>query len=182
MTRLVFTFIIAIIVGLLVQGTFIKTIYPLATAPDILLVLVVYIALQYRSVGGLISAFFIGIFADFASGQFIGLNSGGSVIAFCFVSYLANKMYAEKNLALVILTFFCSIAKSLTQALMFILYVDINILSGTGIQLMFIEAILSALVAPIVFWSLRISGGYKSSSRSQFQVRAKRRSMFSGTR
>ena len=150
------TFItVAALMGLLIQATLVHSIYPAAVAPDFILVIVVYLSLTRRNVWGLIGAFFLGVLADFASGQFIGPNAAGSVIAFYVSAIVAEKIYADRGLAVVILSFIASLAKTLTVAAMLAIYLHIDFLGWKVLRVVIYEALLSALIAPILLGLFR---------------------------
>lgn len=151
MIRTILTYAFVCLLGLFIQGALIKSLFPSASAPDFLLVIVVVLALRHPQVAGLIGAFCVGLAGDFAAARFIGPNAAGSVVAFVLVMFFSTKVYAERGIALGMLTFFASIAKSVTQLLMLNLYVSVDLLTSEGIKIVFIEAVLSALVAPFVF-------------------------------
>lgn len=144
---------VACLFGLFLEGSVIHTALPLATAPDFILILVVLLALHTHSVPGVLGAFALGLFADFASGKFVGPNAAGCVVAYCLVSAIASRMYADKALAIVLITFLCSVAKSSMFALMQFIYVE-NVFQEVvwmdmGRQIVW-EAVLTALLAPVL--------------------------------
>ena len=150
MVRTIFIFSIACILGLLVQATLVHAIFPSAIAPDFILVLVVFLGLKHNSVLGVVGAFMLGVAADFASGQFIGPNAAGCVVAFSLVLIVSKKVYAEHLVAVMFLTALCSFAKGLTQALMFLIYLKVDFFTGEIFRLIMIESTLSGIVSPIV--------------------------------
>ena len=153
MLRTSIVFLIACLLGIFVQSTVIKATIPSATVPDIILVLVVIIALNVRSLAGLFGSFALGLLADFASGQFIGPNAAASIVVFGLVGTIASRVYADRSFALMILVLLCSIAKSLTVLLMYMLYLNepaIEAWQSIVLERAVVEAVLSAVVAPLV--------------------------------
>lgn len=154
--RVVFTFLFFTLIGLLINATIFHTTFPSSTAPDFILILTVALAFYYPEKGGLILAFLLGLFADFASAQYLGPNAAGSVIAFCFVGLIANRIYADKFFAVMIITFVCSLAKLLTMLLMYYVYLLESFDSFLPLlKTVFFEAALTALFAPLVLKILR---------------------------
>ena len=144
--------------GLFIQATLIHSAFPAAVAPDLLLVLVVLLALHQRSVGNVILSFFLGVLADFASGQFIGLNAAGMVVAFALVGLISSRVYAERSFAIALITFLCSLVKSLVCLLMLFVYAGAETVASNLWQVVLFEAILSAVSAPLFLVLLQWSG------------------------
>lgn len=160
MIRLIIVFLVACFVGLFIQAALVHSSVPAAAAPDFILVLVVIIALNYQTVPGMLGAFCLGLLADFASGQFVGPNAAGAIVAFSFVGILASRVYADKGLAVMVITFLSSLAKSAVYALMHALYVNgatDELMQMKVFQLILLEALLSGLVAPIVIRLLSLT-------------------------
>ena len=143
-------FVVLSLFGLFVQGALIHSFFPSAIAPDIILILIVILARQSHTLPALLGAFFLGLLADLASGVLLGPNAAGAVVAFGLVGAIARRVYAERYIAVVILTFVCSAAKSLTAVLMVVLYVGKWTLPQDALRVVLIEAAASALLAPVV--------------------------------
>jgi rod shape-determining protein MreD len=154
--RLAFIFLFWIVIGIFIQATLVKSYSPSALAPDVLLILVVSIALYFRSIPGLLACFFIGLTADFASAQFVGPSAAGSVVAFCMVIFLSHKVYADKIFAVMLITFLCSIAKSAMFILMLVAYLGLTLWDGEVVKTILFEALLTAAFAPVVLKLLRL--------------------------
>ena len=150
MIRLALLYLIAALLGLFIQATMIHSSFPAAPAPDLILVLVLILAITYRTVPGLIGAFLLGLLADVASGQFLGPNAAGALVAFGIVGVLASRVFADRIVAVVFIAFFCSLAKSITVITMFTVYLNDNLLGRDLIDIVLLEAAFSALVAPLV--------------------------------
>lgn len=150
MIRLAVTFFIAGLIGLLIQATMLHSVSPTIIAPDVILMLVIFIGLSYQSALGAVGSFALGILADFASGKYVGPNASGCLFAFLLVVVVSKKVYAERWVAVTILSFFCSIFKSLTYISLMATYVSSSFFAGTELRRMFFEALLTALFAPIV--------------------------------
>ena len=153
--RLIFVFLVAGLTGLMIQATLVHSSFPAAVAPDFILILTVAVALYYHNVPGLVGAFALGLLADFASSNYLGPNAAGCVVAFCLVGLIANRVYADKVIAVFILSFVCSVAKTATAFLMLYFYVDGFFLPAGGIRSAMLEGLLSAFFAPIVLQMLR---------------------------
>ena len=150
MIRLILTFLFVAFIGLFIQGGVIKSALPGAVAPDMMVVLVATIGLRYRSIPGLLGAFSLGLLEDFASGQYVGPNAAGVVVVFLLSGLIANRVYADKGVALFLIVFMCSLAKSLARVSMILLYVGRIAPDNDALWVILSEALLSGICAPIV--------------------------------
>ncbi len=159
MAKRIVVFFVAAVIGLWVQGSVMHTIAPSPSAlvPDLILILVVYIGLHYKKLLGLFSAFFLGICLDFASGQYVGPCASGMVLAFYSVVTISEKVFAERILALFILTITASFMKSLMYLFMLFIYVKGDYFTLEVLTHIGLEALFTAIFAPFVIMGLRAS-------------------------
>lgn len=155
MLRVVAVFVVSAFIGLLINATLVHSSFPGSIAPDFILILSVAISFFYHTPLGVVGAFLLGIAADLASGLYIGPNAAGCVVAFCLVGMIANRVYADKIVAVFIITSICSVAKSFTFLLLVFLYVPDRVLPEDILRLVLAEALLSGLVAPLVLRAIR---------------------------
>lgn len=166
MFRLAATFLFVAFVGLFIQGGIIKSALPAAVAPDMIVVLVATIGLRFRSVPGLLGAFCLGLLEDFASGQYLGPNAAGVVIAFLLSGLIANRVYADKGVALFFIVVFCSLAKALTRLSMLLMYVGTVRPDQDALWTIVFEALLSGVCAPIIVKLMFGRSGWLASKRT----------------
>lgn len=157
MMRQVAAFFIFGMLGLGIQATVFHSSFPDLPAPDVILILVVGISRLHHTRLGVLGAFAMGLLADFASAQYLGPNAAGCIIAFLFVGLIANRMYADKVIAIFFITLGSSLAKSLTAIIMFTLYLPAFTLPPNGLKIMLLEALFSAILAPFILRFLRVN-------------------------
>ena len=160
MIRVLVAFTALCFAGLFIQASMIHSTAPSAVAPDIILILTVILALYFRSVFALVGAFSLGILADFASGLYLGPNAAGCVIVFHVVGAIASRVYADRGFAVGLITFLCSLIKSLVCITFYLFYVEaayLDLLKLTVLRLVFLEALFSGLVSPLVLKVLVLS-------------------------
>ena len=167
--RPILIFLLAGLAGLFVQSTLVHSSMPTVAAPDFILILVVYVSRTLHTPWGALAAFALGLLADFGSAQYLGPNAGGCLIAFAVVGLIANRVYADKVIALFVITFVCSIVKSCFALLMLYVYVNEFTFAGDVFRMVLIEALLSGLISPLVMRALgkRASGASRSTGRFQ---------------
>lgn len=161
------------IFGLFLQSSVFHTFLPGSVMPDLICILVLGLALQSRSVAGLFGAFLLGLVLDFGSARYVGPNAGGAAAAFFIAVYVAERVYAEKGVAVLLLAFLCSLAKSSIVNLHLFFYAPGAEVTSNLFVTVILEALLTALFAPFVLWLLRkfqaepgIATRQSSSSRS----------------
>ena len=154
MMRLVATFAVLLVLGLLVQATLVHSLFPSAIAPDFLLMLVFFLGIHHKSPLGAFGAFLLGVVADLASARFIGPNAAGAVIAFAFVAYSSGHMFAERGAISGILAFFASLVKSIVFLTMMRFYAGISF-PIEEVTTVLLEALFTGILTPIALGLLR---------------------------
>ncbi len=155
MIRAIIIFLLFALVGLFIQSSVIHDSFPSALAPDFILILVVHLGLRFRTVPGLFGSFALGLLADFASGQYVGPHAAGAIVAFCLSGIIANRVYAEKNFALMLIAFLCCLAKSMTFIALLLLYRGAIWSGHELVSSLLIEAALTGFLAPFMLAALR---------------------------
>jgi rod shape-determining protein MreD len=157
MLRVFLVYSFVILLGLFFEGSVIANFIPNAVVPDVLVVMAVYVALRFRTLPGLIGVFLLGIIADFATAIYVGPNAAGTVAVFVLTGILANRVYAERIFAIVLISFVCSLCKSTVIVSLLYYYVNpdwnLIILGRT----MVFEALATACIAPIVVKLLQLA-------------------------
>lgn len=170
------TFIVyslVIIFAIVVEGDIIHGAFPSFPAPDFIFILVLMLALRERSLKALWLAFFLGLVGDFASGEYLGPNAAGCVVGFWAVSLIAEKIYAERGFAVVVIGFLGTLAKSITAngLIWFQLKIDFSFVEWAKIAGG--EALLTAIFAPLVIgfvsWATKGKSRNISSVSSSYQ-------------
>lgn len=149
MIRTAVIFLALLLFGLFIQATFIHGLFPSAPAPDFLLILVVMLGLNYKSPGGALGAFILGILADFASARFVGPNAAGAVLAFYFVVVISGHTFVDRGAIGGLVAFVACCVKSISFLLMRWIYVGVSP-AMTDVTALLIEAVLTGVLAPFV--------------------------------
>ena len=145
--------LIAAVGSVLLETTILHAL-PLGTiAPDLLVVLCVYLALHEHTAAGTLGAFLLGYFADNFSGNVVGLQAFAMTLVFVLVYSLARQLWMDNVVANVAVVFMASVLKALAVAALLAFYLARDNaypwprLFGT----MWIEAGIAALFAPFIF-------------------------------
>lgn len=150
MGKTVLLFFVAFVCGIFIQATLLHSVLPDIVAPDLLVILSVFLGLRARNSTAAIGAFIIGLGADFASAKFLGPSAAGSVVAFAATVFVANHFFSEKWFTVLFTTLIASFAKNLTQALVLAAFTEINLFQWQFLTTALLESSLTAACAPIV--------------------------------
>lgn len=154
MIRVIAVFTVTALLGLATNASLIHSTAPFAIAPDFILILAVILGFYQQNAGGVVGAFLLGLMADFGSAQYIGPNAAGCIVAFRLVGLIANRIYAEKAVAVFIIVFICSVVKSAGYLTVVYLYAS-TIGSEDLVQIILYEALFTGLAAPLVMWAIK---------------------------
>jgi len=145
-------------VGLLLQSTVFQVLPFGHAVPDILLVVNVYLALHFHTVGGAAGAFLLGYVQDSASGSPAGLNACGMLVVFVLVYLTCRRLWVDNFVSKVVLVFLASLVKTVVVFSLLAAFTSSAGAWRTFPLALVSHALLAALVAPPVFWILASSG------------------------
>lgn len=117
-------------------------------SPDFLLVLVIALAFLMQNAAGVIVAFFLGLLSDLSSGVYLGPFAASYVCVFCFAGAISRRVFADKFIAIMGITFMSCLVKSLVLTLFIYYFTENSILN---LKTYLIEAALCTLISPLVF-------------------------------
>lgn len=154
MIRSIIVCVSAALLGLFIQAGIIHSTVVNAPAPDIILILIVFLSIRHQTPMSVIGCFVLGLLMDFASAQFLGPNAAGAVVTFILVGFICSHVFAERSLMIMLIVFISSVCKSFVLLGMSIIYLE-NGFEKTcqidSLKLLLAEAIFTALLSPIVF-------------------------------
>lgn len=147
-------FIIAIIglLGILVQGTLLRTIFPVGYLPNFLVAVLVFLALAEVSVGGVLLAGFLGLLLDLFSSQFIGPWIGSFIIVYAVFALFSTRIYIGSMLIFSLAVAVAALLSSLVYLFMVLPYMEVY---QSALLIALYESVLSGLVAPFVYLILK---------------------------
>ena len=149
------------IVAMVLQTTVFPSIPALPVAPDLMLVLAVYLGVFHRNMGGALGAFLLGYFMDAFSGVRLGVNAFAFTLVFAGVQLVARSIWVQGSVPVMAVVFVAGAARGLVTLAI------LTLAGGTPLWhdvlwYTVIEPIAAALVAPAVFamvqWEKRALG------------------------
>ena len=158
--RLFLLFFLVAIFVLLLQTTLLHLLPISPVVPDLTLVLCVYLGLYHPTVGAALGAFLLGYSIDIVSSRIIGLNAFAMSLVFLTVYFSSRAIWLQNPLVTSFVVLFASLVKGVALVLVSAIFVSIEgFWIGAGWYIIK-EALLAALLAPVVFALLRRGESY----------------------
>lgn len=142
---------VAAAAAVVLQTTLINTFQLGAAAPDLLLVLCVYLGLHQHSVGGAVAAFCVGYLQDSVSGSATGLNAFAMTLVYLFVYLTSSRLWVDNLVSRIAVVFLASIVKTLGVMLLVAVFLSVDGVWSTAAHRLFVQAAVAAAVAPPLF-------------------------------
>jgi rod shape-determining protein MreD len=138
-----------------IQGAVVRSfVSDYGVVPNLILIIVVYLAFHEVNSFGAFLAFLVGFEFDLFSGIRLGPWAGSCVLVFGLLACFAQRMFVESALATVVAVFFSSLAASIVYLLC---TYELHPLTSGRVLIILVEALFSAVLAPVVFRVLRVA-------------------------
>jgi rod shape-determining protein MreD len=157
MLKTILLFFVIFVLGIFFEGTFVKAIFPQFVMPDLVIVLVIFLALKQRDLQGLIASFFLGLGNDFASAIYVGPHAAAFVCVYVFILSTSSRIFAEHAVALFSLGALAVVVKWCVIGAILSVYTTDNIFQLQFLLIVICEAILTGIMTAIFFRLLRSS-------------------------
>lgn len=149
------------IVAMVLQTTVFPSLPWLPVAPDLVLVLAIYLGVFHRSMGGALGAFLLGYFLDAFSGTRLGVNALAFTLVFAGVQLVARSIWVQGSVPVMVVVFVAGCVRGL------LMITILTLAGGTPLWhhvfwYTVVESVAAALTAPTVFavvhWEKRALG------------------------
>jgi rod shape-determining protein MreD len=167
--RLFLLFFLVAIFVLLLQTTLLHLLPISPVVPDLTLVLCVYLGLYHPTVGAALGAFLLGYSIDIVSSRIIGLNAFAMSLVFLTVYLSSRSIWLQNPLVTSLVVLLASLVKGAALVLVSAIFVSIEGFWIGAAWYIIREALLAALLAPIVFALLRRGESYVDRFRAPAQ-------------
>jgi rod shape-determining protein MreD len=152
---------IAGVVSMLLQTAVFPVLLPASLAPNLLLVLVVYLGVHQFGAPGAIGAFVLGYFLDTFSGTLLGLHAFAFTTVYLGVHHVARVLWTEGGLPAVLIAFSAACAYAfLVLAITSLAAAVGRVVWVHGLRHAALEAVVAAAITPVVFgilsWEQRL--------------------------
>ena len=140
------------VLALLIPGTVLRTVFPQLVAPNLLAVLLVWVAFHEVSALGALLAFLLGLELDFCSGTLLGPWAGAYAAVFGLLVLSSKRIFIESPSVVFIAVFAAVLLSSGIYHVMLVLIYGAARLEVFGaLTTALLEAGASAILAPILF-------------------------------
>ena len=140
--------VILTLLAVTVQGSLLRFVLPEFAIPNLVVIMVVFLGFYEVTAFGALLVFIIGIEMDLCSGVLLGPSAGAYSITFGVLAALSTRLFVESGFAVVLAVFGSSILSSLVYLL---LVFQFSPSAGRSFSIIFLEALFTAIVAPIFF-------------------------------
>jgi rod shape-determining protein MreD len=149
--RSLLVFAVAGVLAVVVQTTLVQRLPFLPAAPDLIVILCVYLGLHYHSAGGAVGAFLLGYLLDTFSGAVPGLYSLTMTLVFGMVYLLSKRLWMENPMSNIAAVALGSAVKIVTVVLYFAVAATRSVSWWVVVRTLTVEALLALVCAPAVF-------------------------------
>lgn len=115
-------FAVTILVALVVQASVLPVFLEKSFRPDLLLIIVVYVALRGSFETGIPLSWMLGLLKDVFSGLYLGLNAFTFLIIFLIIKSVAERLYAESSFLFVITVGVATVASMSGNLLLLLMF------------------------------------------------------------
>src|SRR5258708_33550801 len=164
--RLFLLFFLVAIFVLLLQTSLLHLLPISPVVPDLTLVLCVYLGLYHPTVGAALGVFLRGYSIDIVSSRCIGLNAFAMSLVFITVYLSSRSIWLQNPLVTSLVVLLASLVKGAALVLVSAIFVSIEGFWIGAAWYIIKEALLAAVLAPMVFALLRRGENFVDRFRS----------------
>lgn len=140
------------LISILVQGTVFKSVIPGFFAPNLLLVLLVYIAFYEVSAFGAVLAFLLGLEFDVHLGMLLGPWAGSFVLVFGILALLSQRIFVQSSLVVFIAVLVSCLGSNIFYLGLRYPFIPVG---WEAVSTVVYEGLLTAVLSPFLFPLLR---------------------------
>lgn len=153
--RLFLLFFVVGVLLILLQTTFLHLLPIGPIVPDLVLVLCVYLGLHHPTVGAALGSFLLGYSVDVVSSRMLGLNAFAMSLVFLAVYFSSRSIWLHHPIVSALVVFFAALVKGAALVLAWVLFLSVEGFWIGAARYIISEALVAALLAPLVFSLLR---------------------------
>jgi rod shape-determining protein MreD len=164
--RLFLLFFLVGIFVLLLQTTLLHLIPGGPIVPDLTLVLCVYLGLYHPTVGAALGSFLLGYSIDIVSSRVIGVNAFAMSLVFLSVYFSSRAIWLQNPMVTSLVVLLAALVKGAALVLVSAIFVSVEGFWIGAAWYIIKEALLAAVLAPMVFALLRRGENFVDRFRS----------------
>lgn len=156
-------FLLFFLVGvflIMLQSTFLHLLPIGPIVPDLVLVLCVYLGLHHPTVGAAVGSFLLGYSIDVVSSRMLGINAFAMSLVFLSVYLSARSIWLHHPVVSFVVVLLASLVKGAALVLVWILFFSVEGFWLGAARYIILEALVAAMLAPLLFALLRRGESY----------------------
>jgi rod shape-determining protein MreD len=154
---------------ILLQGTFFRLLPLGPVVPDLVLVLCVYLGLHHPTMGAALGSFLLGYSVDVVSSHLLGLNAFAMSLVFLAVYLSSRSIWIQNPLVTSFVVLLAAVVKGAALVLLWAIFLSVEGFWIGAARYIIMEAVLAAVLAPVVFALLRRGQNYIEGFRAVAQ-------------
>src|SRR6266498_4876595 len=158
--KLSLSFFVVGIMLMLLQTTFFHLLPLGPVVPDLILVLCVYWGLYHPTVGAALGSFLLGYSVDVVSSPILGLNAFAMSLVFLAVYLSSRSIWIQNPLVTSFVVLLAALVKGAALVLLWAVFLSVEGFWLGAARYIIMEALVAALLAPVVFALLRRGQNY----------------------
>ena len=167
--RLFLLFFLVGIFLLLLQTTLLHLLPIGPVIPDLILVLCVYLGLYHPSVGAALGSFLLGYSIDIVSSPILGLNAFAMSLVFLSVYFSSRSIWIQNPIVTSLVVLLAALVKGAAVVLVSAVFLSVEGFWIGAARYIIMEALVAAVLAPLVFFLLRRGQNYIEKFRAAAQ-------------
>jgi len=167
--RLFLLFFLVGIFLLLLQTTLLHLLPIGPVVPDLILVLCVYLGLYHPSVGAALGSFLLGYSIDIVSSPILGLNAFAMSLVFLSVYFSSRSIWIQNPIVTSLVVLLAALVKGAAVVLISAVFLSVEGFWIGAARYIIMEALVAAVLAPLVFALLRRSQNFIEKFRAVAQ-------------
>ena len=151
-------FLLYFLIGLfliLLQSTFFSLLPLGPIVPDLILVLCVYLGLHHPTVGAALGSFVLGYSVDVVSSRLLGFNAFAMTLVFLAVYFSSRSIWLHHPVVSSLIVLCAAVVKGVAMVLVWVIFLSMEGFWLGAVKYIFMEALVAAALAPVVFSLLR---------------------------
>lgn len=156
-------FLLYFLIGLfliLLQSTFFSLLPLGPIVPDLILVLCVYLGLHHPTVGAALGSFVLGYSVDVVSSRLLGFNAFAMTLVFLAVYFSSRSIWLHHPVVSSLIVLCAAVVKGVAMVLVWVIFLSMEGFWLGAVKYIFMEALVAAALAPVVFSLLRRGENY----------------------
>lgn len=158
-------FLIGLLMVLL-QSTFLR-LFPVV--PDLVLILCVYWGLHQPTAGAVLGSFALGYSLDVVSSPILGLNAFAMSVVFLTVYLSSRSIWMHSPVASTLVVLLAALVKGAALVVAWAIFLTTDGFWTGAVRYIIMEALVAAMIAPLVFALLRRGQSYLENVRRPAQ-------------